>query len=240
MTEVKVWSLVRHNTTMEWGETFRNEHEWAAIHIKKIVKADTLAPKASFNWPGLGKVWPDRQAAFEASLCRMIAEKILADGHAGSVIIPVPNSSGVVGSQEGFRTMDLARRIAASSGGQLFAQDHLRWNGAVGKSHLGQRARNVDEHMARLAIVGKPDRKIVLFDDMVTSGSQMCAAKLKLEAAGYQIAACYSVLDVLDAGERGTPPEWKLINRRLSRTADLLALFEQLGPLQPPPKLAGG
>ncbi|MER9125439.1 phosphoribosyltransferase [Mesorhizobium sp. M0959] len=229
MTEVNVWSLVRHNTTMEWGDSARNEHEWAAIHIKKIVKGDQLAAKANFRWSGLGKVWPEHRPAFETSLCRMIADKILADGCAGAVIVPIPNSSGVVGSQHGFRTFDLARRIAASSGGQLIAQDHLRWNGVVGKTHLKQRARNVDEHMRGIAIVGKPDRKIVLFDDMVTSGSQMCAAKLKLEETGLEVAGCYAVLDVLDEGQRGTAPAWKSVTRNPTRQADFLAFFEDLG-----------
>ncbi|MES0098514.1 phosphoribosyltransferase [Mesorhizobium sp. M0019] len=229
MTDVNVWSLVRHNTTTEWGDAERNEHEWGAIHIKKIVKGDQLAAKANFRWFGLGKVWPDRREAFEASLCQLIADKVLADVGAGAVIVPVPNSSAVVGSQDSFRTLQIAKQIAARSGGHLIAQDHLRWNGAVGKAHLKQRARNVDEHMGRLAIIGKPDRKIVLFDDIVTSGSQMCAAKLKLEEAGFEVAGCYTVLDVLDGGERGTAPAWKSVTRSLARTGDLFALLESLG-----------
>ncbi|MEI9417585.1 phosphoribosyltransferase [Mesorhizobium sp. Cs1321R2N1] len=228
MTEVKVWSLVRHNTSTTLGPE-RNQDEWDAIQIKKIVKGDQLADKARFKWPGIGTVWREHRSTFVTSLCSVFATKMVADGGSGAVVVPIPNSSAVIGSQQDFRTLVLVRGIANLSGGALSYHDHLRWNGAVGKAHLNERARNVDEHMGNMAIVGKPDRKILLFDDMVTSGSQMCAATLKLEEAGFEVAGCYSVLDVLDEGERGTAPAWKSVTRHPTRTGDLFALLESLG-----------
>jgi orotate phosphoribosyltransferase len=58
-------------------------------------------------------------------------------------------------------------------------------------------------------IVGKTTKRIVLFDDVVTSGSQIFGSLRKLRDAGLEVVATYEIVDVLESAKRGDPAGWK-------------------------------
>ncbi|MND65338.1 hypothetical protein D3C80_567040 [compost metagenome] len=93
------------------------------------------------------------------------------------------------------------------------AQDIIRWKEKVGKTHLGERTRSVDAHKNLIKLNGKTEMKVVILDDVVTSGSQLAAAKVVLEDAGMAVAGLCAFAEVLDKGQRSDPPSWKMTAR---------------------------
>jgi predicted amidophosphoribosyltransferase len=117
-------------------------------------------------------------------LFRAIANK-LKDSIAGEfVIVPIPNSTATIKDENDFRTLIHAREIAAAVGSRAKAIPALRWAEEKLPAHRGG-SRDPQIHLEKLRIVKKPELPIVLFDDVVTTGSQMigsyrCLAAEKL------------------------------------------------------------
>jgi len=226
MPRIVVTTLIRHNADKSLGNK-RNQDEWAAIHSLHIVKGEPVHPRGFFYWRYFDgtKRKADGASAelFIGDLCRHFAARITGEVGAGVQIVPVPNGSATIGNDNSFRTLDLARRIANASGTALTAFDTLRWHQTMGRTHLGERRRDVDDHIRALRVKPGGDHRVVLFDDVVTSGSQLFAAKTKLEEAGYEVARMYAIADVLDEGQRGSAPAWKTVTKNLSRMADFFA-----------------
>lgn len=221
MPEILVSTFIRHNTAHELQ---RNEDEWTAIHAKKIIKDEPLNQKARFSWPMRAgnnyQIQQHTRSVFEGDILGRFADHMIATYPDGAIIVPVPNGDGVIGSEAAFRTFDLARRIADNNA-SLSAFDALRWHAPMGKAHKNERRRDVDSHMAALRIKQGCPKDVIIFDDVVTSGSQICAAKLKLEEAGFNVRALYAIFDVIDEGERGSAPGWRNVTRNPVRIADL-------------------
>jgi hypothetical protein len=224
MPDLTVNTFIRYQTDVgiDW-----NRHEWAALHAKKIIKNEPLSARSHFNWQlrsGVDcRIDQDRRSTFETDICARFADHILNNWGTNIIIVPVPNGDGVINSRSSFRTLDLVQRIATASRGQLQFGDALRWKEPAGKSHKNERARKVDSHIANLAVNPSDPRSVVLFDDVVTSGSQMAAAKIKLEEQGHVVHSCYAIFDVLDPGARGAAPCWTEIRRHPMHIADFFA-----------------
>ncbi|WP_187967890.1 hypothetical protein [Aquibium microcysteis] len=220
MPEISVSTLIRYKTD---PSVQKNEDEWTAIHAKKIIKGEPLSDRAHFSWKVRDgqtyRIDAATRSTFESDIFSRVAEHMVAAGLGGATIVPVPNGDGVVGELNEFRTLQLAQAIAARSP-HLSAFDALRWQEQMGKAHRNERRRNVETHIGMLRVNPKSPKDVVVFDDVLTSGSQLCAAKIKLEDAGFNVLALYAVFDVLDDGERGSPPAWRQVTRHLARMAD--------------------
>jgi predicted amidophosphoribosyltransferase len=97
-----------------------------------------------------------------------------------AAIVPIPNSAGIVGAPASYRTLLYAQEIAANSGGKLVAVDALRWKNAAGAVHKQAGFRSPGPRFENLTVIQKPDRPVVLFDDVITSGSSFIAAVWRL------------------------------------------------------------
>lgn len=222
MPDIAVDCFVRHNAGRD---IVRNQHEWAAVHIKKIVKNEALRGKFDFPIGGrMVTINSSNTRTFQQEMSRLIGEKIANDYGGGIEIVPVPNGDGIVGGGT-FRTLNISKLAAAKTGGRLSSSDLLRWAAPVGKTHLNERARDIDQHLRNLRINGRTDRPVVLFDDVVTTGSQLCAARIKLEEGGVKVLGCCAIIEVIDQvqGARGDAPGWRTVTRRPQRIADLFA-----------------
>ncbi|OCJ11204.1 hypothetical protein A6U86_22255 [Rhizobium sp. AC27/96] len=221
MTDIAVTCLIPYNA--EHKEN-RPQIEWEAIHMKRVVKAEPL--NGSFNFWINGvytKINNHNVGLFQSEINKLFAAKILADHPYPVAVVPIPNGDGVLGQNNVFRTFRIATTIVNRMGNGSICLDLLRWNVAQGKSHLKQRARRVDDHLAALRINGTTNLPVVIFDDFLTTGSQMAAAKLKLEDAGYNVVGCYTVFERLDAGAAVNPPGWKIATRSVMQIADFFA-----------------
>lgn len=209
MVNINVKTLIRYRATPGMD---KNSNEWRAIHIKKIIKDEDLNPKSHFNWicqDGINRqISALNKALFLKDLLQAVTKKIIQDHGDDIIIVPVPNSEAIIGYHGEYRTLALARMIAKHSNGRIEVLDALRWKENKGAAHKNQKARHCDSHIANLKVIAKSRREVILFDDVVTTGSQLVASKIKLEAEAFKIVDYYAVFDVLEADVRGTAPKW--------------------------------
>lgn len=218
MTDISVACLIPYNAEHKDN---RPQIEWEAIHMKRVVKAEPLNGSFNFTVNGvLTKIDKNNVAAFQHEINRRFAAKIAADHPYPVAVVPIPNGDGVIGQNNVFRTLSIARSFVRVMNNGSVCLDLLRWNAPVGKAHLGQRARRVDDHLDALQINGGTHLPVVIFDDFLTTGSQMAAAKIKLEEAGFNVVGCYTIFERLDAGVPVNPPGWRIATRSVMRIAD--------------------
>jgi hypothetical protein len=221
MTEISVSCLIPYNAEMKQSRT---RVEWDAIHMKRVVKNEQLNNSFSFLVNGIStRIDRNNLPIFQQEINRRFRQKIMADHPYPVCIVPVPNGDGVVGQNNAFRTLQIARAIASRDLPGAEALDLLRWRELVGKAHLNQRARQVDDHIQALRINGTTGLPIVLFDDVLTTGSQMAASSQKMTEAGFNVVGRYAVFEVLEAGAQTDPPGWKTTTRNPLRIVDLFA-----------------
>ncbi len=95
MPEIDVACYVRYNTARDVD---KNQDEWAAIHIKKIVKNEELNGKFDFRIGGvLVKIDKNNIPRFRAGMSQILAERMMADQPGNFAIVPVPNGNGTIG-----------------------------------------------------------------------------------------------------------------------------------------------
>jgi hypothetical protein len=115
------------------------------------------------------------------------AGEVLREEQGGGPIalVPIPNSGAAVGVAGEFRTDALAQMVAAGYGNGATVVPAIRWDAPREKVHLGGGGyRHHSMFEPHMVVVELPATPIVLFDDVITSGSQMIAAARKLKAAG--------------------------------------------------------
>lgn len=213
MANIEVNCLVRHLT--ETGVE-RSRDEWTALNIVKIAKGESFKGFFNFNIGGR----PTKIDQAKAGLCRAEIVRVIAD-HAKFKfdrpfsVVPVPNSGAHVDTRDDFETLKWARDIASSIGPRATASAALRWASPQLKARDGGRSRNHHLHYQKLRVVEPVGLRVLLFDDVVTSGSQIYASAKRLRDAGATDIHFYCVASVLDRGERGDPYGWRVASRSL-------------------------
>lgn len=209
-----------------------NQTEWDAFHMKKVVKGEDLKGRFMFPVNGVStRIDASNVFQFHREINRLFGTRIASDHPYPVTIVPVPNGNGVVGHNSNFRTLEIANAIVKNGFPGSETRDMLRWNQEMGKAHLNQRSRMIDNHVNALRVTCGCDKPIVLFDDFVTTGSQLAASKIKLTEAGYNVIGIYSIFDVVETGVRPDAPGWRLVERNPQRISDL---FSQISPVLPP------
>ncbi|WP_327205648.1 phosphoribosyltransferase [Rhizobium beringeri] len=193
--------------------------------MKRVVKGEPLNGSFHFSVNGVyTKINKNNVGLFQSEINRLFAAKIVANHPYPVAVVPIPNGDGVLGQANVFRTFRIATTIVNRMNTGSVCLDLLRWHAQVGKAHLNQRARRVDDHLASLRINGTTNLPVVIFDDFLTTGSQMAAAKIKLEEAGFNVVGCYTIFERLDAGIAVNPPGWRIATRQPMHIADFLRI----------------
>jgi hypothetical protein len=112
------------------------------------------------------------------ALARMIARHV--DGPA--TLVPIPNSHVTAVNTPNFRTLELAKAVAAQSKGQLTAAPALVFKTPQHKSRAGGK-RSPQHFEAAYRIAQEVKGPIVLLDDVCTSGGHLIGAHWKLQSA---------------------------------------------------------
>lgn len=217
MPEISVDCFVRYNPSrdVKW-----NQDEWAAVHVKKIVKGEPLQGKFFFPVNGVPtEINRNNLPIFGNALGKIFARKISTKYGNDITIVPVPNGDACIANPNDFQTYRIAKRIAQHTGGAI-ASDVLRWREPVGKAHAGGRRRDIWQHKQDLVVAKETDRQIVLFDDVVTTGAQLAAARDVLTQAGYEVVGQLAVLDVIEKDARGDAMGWRSVTRHPMDVAD--------------------
>lgn len=189
MSELTVWSMVSYYSKVIDGDKWTDD-DYRAQAIIRSAKGEPFKGSRQF-------LVDNKLRAFDQNTMPEVVQRVLKRGASllsdslspglRFSLVPIPNSNMVLGHSNKYRIVTLAgwfaRHIDACEG----VAPVLRWREAKDRSHKERRVRSPDNYEARLAIEGHTPTSVVLFDDMVTSGSQMVAAARFLASAGANV-----------------------------------------------------
>ena len=195
-----------------------NDDDWTAQKLTKIIKGEPF--QYGFYMPcGGSRTYIDQS---KANIClseviSQCARKMRELAPSGCTIVPIPNSGATPQNTE-FRTLEHARSVCLLLGQSLYiAKPLLVWSEPQNRAHDRGRSRNHLDHFDKLVLNGSTSHPIILFDDVLTTGSQMYASKRKLEKAGFSVIAMVAVTSVLDkdGATHSSSPGWSTVRRVL-------------------------
>jgi len=219
MPDISIETYFRHCTDKNVP---RQTEEWRSLGAARLVKGENFNFTFQFKIGAMTAPVTNRdRKPFLGEMCKLAAVRVLQKYGRNVCIVPIPNSDGTVASPKPFATLVMARAIATALGPPSDATDAIRWKSNPGKAHKNERARDVENHIYNMKLMRRPAQKVVLFDDVVTTGSQLFAAKELLEAANVDVAGMLTFVEVVGMGSRSDMPTWRTTTRTLFRAADL-------------------
>lgn len=179
MTVLTVKSCISFLTEVE-GVTWRQE-DYNASKIKKIIKGEDINGFVNVKIGGGSRRFNNtNKEDFLPAAYATMANKIAQEVEGEFSIIPIPNSVATVADREDFRTAMMARAIAERIGERASVVPALRWKAAHDPAHKIGGPRDPQIHFANLVKVEEVEGRVVLFDDVLTTGSQMIGATRRL------------------------------------------------------------
>jgi hypothetical protein len=200
-----VHSFFYYLTEIE-GVEWRTQ-DWTANKIVHAVKGDPIKGYFDIGVGGKRRTFDQKNISeFLPFLMNTVAARIASLVPGDFIIVPIPNSDATAANREEFRTLAHARQIAAAIGQRATAVPALRWKRAKASARKGG-SRDPQVHFENLVIVQKPDKPIVIFDDVMTTGSQMIAASRRLDADSATL-SCGVVVGRATKQQRPTMMGW--------------------------------
>jgi hypothetical protein len=130
----------------------------------------------------------DNVEEFVRILIPVLGQRLKQDVAGPITIVPIPNSNLTIAASGGFRCVELANMLAKGYGQQAQVVPAIRWKNARDKAHKSNEFRSPEVYEPEMALVESPSSPVLLFDDVLTSGSQMTAAARVLTKAGFPLA----------------------------------------------------
>jgi hypothetical protein len=179
---LRVWSLLYYLTEVE-GLVWRQE-DYTANRIIKVVKGEPIKGFFQVKIKGQNRRFEQSNVKdFTPALFNALAKKIQEAVNGDFSMVPIPGSSATVKDKTDFRTWSHAREIAKAVGQRATAVAALRWKKEKLQAHKGG-SRDPQVHFENLSLVERPARQVVLFDDVMTTGSQMIGSYRRLAKEG--------------------------------------------------------
>ena len=92
-------------------------------------------------------------------------------------VVPIPGSTMALGVTGSFRIVDLVTMFGRGYGAKATVVPAIRWDAPREKAHLQNEVRSPDLHQPHMRLTEhRPAKPVLLFDDVMTSGSEMTAA----------------------------------------------------------------
>jgi hypothetical protein len=106
-----------------------------------------------------------------------------------AIFIPVPSKDGITGKTTSYRSLQMLAQSVSHLDRRVAVIDGLRWTQLMPKAHVGGGGcKNVSYWKDHLQVkTNVAGRKVVLVDDVVSTGSSLLAAKEALEEAGAEV-----------------------------------------------------
>jgi hypothetical protein len=156
----------------------------------KMVKALKGYPiKGYFDIKIAGQMRRFRQdniGEFVERIPRALAKNIARQQIGPATLVPIPNSHVTSASTPNFKTLELAQKVAAHSGGQLSVTPALVFSEPQVKSHEGG-PRSPHHCFNAYCLESPVEGPIVLLDDVCTSGGHLIGAFWKLNSPSRNI-----------------------------------------------------
>jgi hypothetical protein len=170
----------------DWNGITPRQEDWDTNKVVKCLKGETIKGYAQIAIGGVSfRVEDNNKEEFLLHLWISIGQSLGASTPATTAIVPIPNSAGIIGAPTTYRTLSFARHIAAASSGKLVALDALRWRTAATAMHKQGGQRIPEPRYDNLQVIQNPNCPVILFDDVVTSGSSFIAAVWRLAEVGH-------------------------------------------------------
>jgi phosphoribosylpyrophosphate synthetase len=166
----------------------RPEDYWDAYNFCWAVKFGTFKPKFNIHdAEGKIPITANNFSLVRRKFGSWIEESVAAlGGGADAVLVPVPSKDGVVGAAT-YRSLAMTEEAVKET--KLVAQINggLRWKKKLTKAHEGgSRSRAVFAPLL-VADASLNGKKVILIDDLITTGSSLLAAADVLEKAGAKV-----------------------------------------------------
>jgi hypothetical protein len=116
---------------------------------------------------------------FVGRIPRALAANILRHHDGPATIVPIPNSHVIAATTPGFKTLDLANKIAEHSGGKFKVAPALVFDEVQKKSREGG-PREACHFEKAYRVVQAVDGPIILLDDVCTGGGHLIGAHWRL------------------------------------------------------------
>lgn len=163
------------------------QNEWRSIDYDArfyalAVKGEYFRLKGSYDFNGQTlRGEPAATVTLRQHYGRWAARQLKTWGYKNPIIIPVPNSNVTLTSGGNFETAKIARAVATAFGPEATVSTILRFAQVQDAAHKNKGRRTPERFLANMVVSnGAPIKEVVLLDDVVTSGSHIQAAKMKL------------------------------------------------------------
>ena len=217
MQSLKVFRAVSYLTETD-GITWRTA-DYDAWRIVRATKGDQVKGWSKFKINGVWKRYDEHNFNdFIGILINTMGKRLRKEIEGRVSIVPIPNSGMTFGAGDNFRAIQLANRLANGFGVDAACEPVLRWAKPMTKVHVEGGFRHPDRFEPHLRLQGRPKNKVILFDDVLTTGSQMTAAARFL--AGVDFTPHLGVVESV-ATKLQDPDvlKWKSLELHVSRDA---------------------
>jgi hypothetical protein len=170
----------------ETGDLKWRQGDWDTRSIVKGLKEEPFKGRFEITIKGVRRTYTTANIEqFVAILMPFLGRKLREEIDGKISIVPVPNSGMALGVKGTFRCVELAQMVANGFGDDATVVPAIRWDEPREKAHKNKGYRHPDQFEPHMRLVKNPSDQVVLFDDVVTSGSQMIAAARFLTDKGF-------------------------------------------------------
>jgi hypothetical protein len=175
MTTLPVTFACYHLTEVE-GITWRAV-DFRVRALVKSMKQETFGGYTVVNVNGTPRRFDNTNAEeLVGAVLRGFGLRLREQLQKPITLVPIPSSNMSINAKGPFRSVTLAQFVAVGYGAGATVVPAIRWDSAKNKAHLSKQYRHPGLFQPHMRLVEKPAGSIVLFDDVMTSGSQMIAA----------------------------------------------------------------
>jgi hypothetical protein len=180
LSTLKLISLCSYFTDRD---AIRRPEDHRANKMVKAIKGDEINGYFYSRVGGKQRKYTQRNVhEFVERIPRALATNIMRHCEGDATIVPIPNSHVVSVDTPNFRTLEIARKIAAFSEGKLKVCPSLVFREPQNKSRDGG-PRDASHFEHAYEVLDLPAGPIVLFDDVCTGGGHLIGACRRLHCA---------------------------------------------------------
>jgi hypothetical protein len=173
LASLKLLSLCAYltDTDVDWRTA-----DHTATKMVKALKGDPINGYFDYKVAGIMRRFDQSNVKeFVDRIPPALARTIQRHHDTAATIVPIPNSHVTTTDARDFRTLELANKIAANSGGKFSVVPALVFNEAQQKSRKG--GPRDPEHLEKAyRVVRDVKGPIILLDDVCTTGGHLVAA----------------------------------------------------------------